>query len=221
MRGSGTRARANGEGGSRAGTRRRRRRAALEVSEGCARSGDRGRSVASGTPGRGGWLGGEAPGRGARAGAAGPARGVSRAAQARLVRLSWKQAALGGPGAVSGGGSRRPAAGGEGGLARGFQEVTCGHRPLRPSESSPPNCGVPRACLSGGPLGEGCLQVGTEHRGPSPSSPGSGRQPPPPPPTPTAYSGFPVHTVARSPLLCQLKALSPGYFCTISSPSTK
>lgn len=191
----------------------------MEVSEGCARSGGRGRSVASGTPGRGGWLGGEAPGRGARAGEAGPARGVSRAAQARLVRLSWKQAALGGPGAVSGGGSRRPAAGGEGGLARGFQEVTCGHRPLRPSESSPPNRGVPRACLSGGPLGEGCLQVGTEHRGPSPSSPGSGRQPPPP--TPTAYSGFPVHTVARSPLLCQLKALSPGYFCTISSPSTK
>lgn len=95
MRGSGTRARANGGGGSRAGMRRRRRRAALEVSEGCARSCGWGRSVASGTPSRGGWVGGEAPGRGARAEAAGPARGVSRAAQARLVRLSWKQAALG------------------------------------------------------------------------------------------------------------------------------
>lgn len=181
MRGSGARARANGGGGSHAGARRRRRRAALEVSEGCARSGGRGRSVASGTPGRGGWLGGEAPGRGARAGAAGPARGVSRAAQARLVRLSWKQGLSGARARFRGAGpagqlQRVRAAWPEGSRRSPAATVPCG-----PPSPVPPTAASPELVSLAAPSERGACRwarsIGVRH----PLLQGRGDNPPPRP----------------------------------------
>lgn len=74
--------------------------------------------------------------------AAGPARGVSQAAQARLVQLSWKQAALR-PGRSLGGRARRRL---QRVRSRPSLSVPAGHLrppPLRPSESSPPTAASP------------------------------------------------------------------------------
>ena len=124
-------------------------------------------------------------------------------------RLSW----WGGPGCGLGG--RVPQAGymGEGGPACGFQGVSCGHPPCDPWSLAPQRRGPPGLSLSG-PLGE---RSAGGHKAPESvrSLQGWGDIP-----RPTACPGFPVHTAARSPLVCQLKALSPSYFCTTSSRST-
>lgn len=179
------------------------------------------RGAAAGAPGRGA---GRRGGRGARAGATGPSRGISWAVLARLVRLPWRPATVGLPGAVpAGGGGGGPEAGRVRASRPAGSRVRLG--PLSPEtrESGPPTAGDPGPqppwCSLRG--GSGIAGVaGEQGAGVRALPPGSGDIPPPPPSPPTARPGFPVHAAARSPLVCQPKALSPSYFCNTSGPST-
>lgn len=92
-------------------------------------------------------------GRGARAGAASPARGIFLATQPRLVRLSWKQAALGARARPRG---AEPADRLHGG-SRGSAPATTR---FGPRSLGPPTAGFPQASVSLAAPTEGGLQGG-------------------------------------------------------------
>lgn len=120
-----------------------------------------------------------------------------------------------GPGGGRGVGPGGGASAGEGGRALRVPGFGCGHGPPRPG-SLALRCRAPQSpwwSVRGG-LAARALP-GSRAWGSAPSFQGRRDIPP----GRTAGPGFPAH-IARFPLVCQLKALSPSYFCTTSSPST-